>query len=83
MLRNTILSAVFAAAALVGLGSVPSAEAAPPIGHGRPAHFARYEVLVRHRGHWDRYGTYRDRADARQAARQLRLRGLAVRIERG
>ena len=36
-----------------------------------------YRVLVRHRGHWDDRGTYRDRA-----ARRLERRGYDARVER-
>jgi hypothetical protein len=83
MFRNTILSAALALAAFTGLAATPpTADAAPPIGHGRPQHFGRFEVLVRHNGHWDKVGTFRDRDDARRAARPYRMRGLAVKIER-
>lgn len=83
MLRNTILSAALALAAFTGLSIAPaSAEARPPVGHGRPNVNGRFEVLVRHRGHWDEYGTYRDRDDARRVARQLRRQGYEVKIER-
>jgi hypothetical protein len=83
MFRNTILSAALALGAFAGLSVTPAtADAHPPVGHGRPDRFGRFEVLVRHRGHWDKYGTYRDRDDARRAARQLRQRGYDVKIER-
>ncbi|MGL4554814.1 MAG: hypothetical protein ACRC33_26915 [Gemmataceae bacterium] len=82
MLRHTVLSAALAAAAFAGLAATPSAaDAHPPVGHGRPWHRPRYEVLIRHRGHWDLYRTYRDRDDARQAARFLRMQGYEVRID--
>lgn len=82
MLRNTVLSATLALAAVAGFASVPAASAQPPIGHGRPGHFARFEVLARDCGRWECRGTYRDRDDARRAARQLRMRGVDVRVER-
>jgi hypothetical protein len=81
MFRTTILTAALSLAGLAGLAATP-ASAHPPVGHDRPQFFGRYEVLVRHRGHWDKVGTYRDRDDARRAARQYRMRGLQVKIER-
>jgi hypothetical protein len=83
MFRTRILTAALGLAALTGLSLTPTtARAAPPVGHFRPPFFGRYEVLVRHHGHWDKVGTFRDRDDARRAARQYRMRGLEVKIER-
>jgi hypothetical protein len=68
MIRKLILSAVIATRAVAGLSATPSAAAAaPPVGHERERDFrgVRFEVQVRHRGHWDTYGTYRDREQAR------------------
>jgi hypothetical protein len=80
MIRKLILSTVIATGAVTGLALTPStADAAPPIGHDH--HPARLEVLVRHRLHWDVYGTYRDRDDARRVARMLKRQGHEVRIE--
>lgn len=90
MTRKLILSAVLAAGAVAGVTMTPTAvEAAPPIGHDHDRdrdrdhdrHRVRYEVLVRHRGHWDTYGTYRDRDDARRVAWMLERRGRDARIE--
>lgn len=89
MIRKLLLSAVLAAGAVA---ATPAAvEAAPPVGRGHDRdrdrdrehdrHGVRYEVLVRHRGHWDTYGTYRDRYDARRAAWMLERRGYDARIE--
>lgn len=79
MLRRIFLTAALSVGALAGLAAVPAtAEAHPPL----PVRHARFEVLVRHRNHWDRHGTYCDRADARQAARFLRARGFEVRVRR-
>src|SRR5262249_3718885 len=87
MIRKFILSAVIATGAVTGLTMTAStADAAvPPIGSNRDRDFDRHRVLfevqVRHRGHWDTYGTYRDREDARGVARMLERRGHDVRIE--
>ena len=53
----------------------------PPVGHDRH-HRDRFEVLVRHRGHWDMYDTVRDRDDARRLAHRLRHQGYDVDIRR-
>jgi hypothetical protein len=83
MLRNTVLTAALALASLTGLAAMPStATAQPPVGHGHTWHRPTFEVLIRHRGHWDNYRTYRDRDDAYRAARFLRMRGYDVRVER-
>jgi hypothetical protein len=81
MIRKLILTAALATATLTGLAAAP-ATAAPLVGHGRPDHFGRFEVLVRECGHWEKYGTYRDRDGARRAARVLRMRGFDVKVER-
>ena len=44
--------------------------------------YVRFEVLYRHGGHWDCFGTYHDRNDAERAAWSLRRQGHDVRIER-
>jgi len=94
MIRKMILSAVLATVTMTGLAATASA-AHPPIGHDRDRdrdhdrdrdrdhdrHRVRYEVLVRHRGHWDSVGTYRDREDAQRAAWRLQRQGEFVRIE--
>jgi hypothetical protein len=88
MIRKLILSAVIATGAVAGLTMSPAtAEAAPPIGHDRDRDHdrdrrnVRFEVQVRHRGHWDTYGTYRDRDDAQRVVRMLERRGQDARIE--
>jgi len=79
MFRKLILSAVLATGALAGLTLTPAtADAHPPVGR----YHGRFEVLYLCRGHWDVYGTYRDHGAAERAARHLRHRGFAVRLER-
>jgi outer membrane biogenesis lipoprotein LolB len=80
MIRKLILSAALATATVAGLTA--TASAAQPVGHDDHNHWGRYEVLVRHRGHWDVHGTYRDRDDAQRVARRLEHRGYDVRIQR-
>jgi hypothetical protein len=84
MLRKLILSVV-AAGTLGAVGlTTGSADAANPpsprFGYHRD-HRVRYEVLYRHRDHWDVYRTFHDRDDAQRAAWQLRRQGYPVRIE--
>ena len=84
MIRKLILSAVLATGAIAGVTATSAtADAAPPIGHDRDRDFrgVRFEVQVRHRGHWDTYGTYRDRDDARHVVRMLERQGKDARIE--
>ena len=88
MLRKLILSAVLATGGVAGVTATPStAEAAPPSGHDRDRdrdhdfRGVRFEVQVRHRGHWDTYGTYRDRDAARRVVRMLERQGRDARIE--
>lgn len=87
MFRKLFLSAAVAVMSLTGVAS-----AAPVDSHAahdrdhdrdrdRDRHRVRYEVLVRHRGHWDVYDTYRDFDDARRAAWRLQRQGEDVRIE--
>jgi hypothetical protein len=82
MLRNILLTSTLAVAAFVGLAAIPAASA-HPIYHGRPAHFARFEVLVRDCGRWECRGNYRNLAEAECAARGLRMRGFVVMVKRG
>jgi hypothetical protein len=86
MIRKLILTAVLATGAVAGVTATSAtADAAPPVqfdrdrGHDR--HNVRFEVQVRHRGHWDTYGTYRDRDDAQRVARMLERQGRDARIE--
>ena len=80
MFRKLILSAIVAASTLTGLGLTTTAQAHEPT-YGRDWERRdrwdrdRYEVLVRHRGHWDSVGIYSDRDDAWRAARQIERRG--------
>jgi hypothetical protein len=80
MFRKLLLSAVLAAGTLSGLAVTTNvATAHEPA--GRYEH-GRFEVRYLCRGHWDCYGSYRDRDDAERAAFRLRHDGYAVRIER-
>jgi hypothetical protein len=84
MIRKLMLSAVLATGAIAGLTATPTtADAAPPVGfdRDRDRHNVRFEVQVRHRGHWDTYGTYRDRDDAQRVVRMLERQGRDARIE--
>ncbi len=86
MIRKLILSAVLATGAITGVTATSaSADAAPPVGHDRDRDHdrrnVRFEVQVRHRGHWDTYGTYRDRDDAQRVVRMLERQGRDARIE--
>jgi hypothetical protein len=53
----------------------------PPGGHDWH-HRVRFEVLVRHHGHWDVVDTFRDRDDAWRLARRLRHQGHDVEVRR-
>ena len=88
MIRKLILTAVLATGAIVGVTATSAtADAAPPVqfdrdrDHDRDRHNVRFEVQVRHRGHWDTYGTYRDRDDAQRVVRMLDLQGKDARID--
>lgn len=83
MFRKLVLTALVATGTLGGLALTPAAASAhPPADHDRRDDRDRFQVLVRHRGHWDVYGTYRDRDDAYRVARQLERRGADARVER-
>ena len=86
MFRTLTLAALLASGSLTA-----TASAQPPAAfehrdrdhdHDRDHHRSRYQVLVRHRSHWDVQGTYRDRDDAERVARRLEHRGLDARVER-
>ena len=85
MFRKLILSAIVAAGALTGVGLTAPAQAHEPT-HGRDwdrrDRWDRFEVLVRHRGHWDSVGIYSDRDDAWRAARQIERRGGDARVRK-
>ena len=85
MFRKLFLSSAVAVMSLTGVASAAPVE--PQAAHDRDhdrdrdRHRVRYEVLIRHRGHWDVYDTYRDFDDARRAAWRLQRQGHDVRIE--
>ena len=83
MFRKFILAALLATGALC-MTAIPASAQTPTAfdwrDHERDG--VRFRVLVRHRGHWDVHGTYRDRNDAQRVAHQLERRGLDTRIER-
>ncbi len=84
MFRKLLLTAVLTAGTLTGITLTPAtADAHPPVEHERHDRHHRFDVIYLHCGHWENYGTYRDRDDAERAAHQLRHRGYDVRIERG
>jgi predicted aminopeptidase len=79
MFRRVLFAAIRTTGALAGLAATPAtAEAHPPIRRS----VVCFEVLVRHRNHWDVYRTYHDRDDARRAARKLRFQGYDVKVRR-
>jgi hypothetical protein len=67
MIRKLILSAVLATGTVAGVTATSAPADAAPVDHDRDRDFrgVRFEVQVRHRGHRDTYGTYRDRDEAR------------------
>lgn len=84
MFRQLALAALIATGTVAGTAATASAQ---PVefdrhDHDRDHHHARYEVLVRHHGHWDVHGTYNDREEAERAAWHLERHGHEVRIER-
>ena len=81
MIRKLILSAVLATGVFTGLTA--TASAAPDVfdRHDRDRRSVRFEVQVRHRGHWDTVGTYRDRDEAQRVVRRLERQGKDARIE--
>lgn len=85
MFRKMILAALIATATL-GTMTLTSntASAQPPLiqlGH-RDHDQVRYQVFVRHHGHWDLVRTFRDRDDAYRAAWALERRGFDAKVER-
>jgi hypothetical protein len=87
MFRKFTLAALLAAGTL-GMTAIPASAQTPALferhDHDRDHDHdrGRFQVLVRHRGHWDLQGTYRDRDDAQRAARRLERQGFDTRIER-
>lgn len=84
MNRKFLSAALIATFAITGLSFTQTqASAEPPAAFDHRDHnWGRFKVLVRHRGHWDVHGTYRDREDAVRVSRQLERRGFDTRIER-
>jgi hypothetical protein len=83
VIRKLALAALIATGTVGGLTATASAQ--PPAAFDRHDHDrdrGRFQVLVRHRGHWDVHATYRDRDDAQRAARRLERRGFDARVER-
>jgi len=75
MFRRLVLSGV----AVAGLAAIPAAaEAHPPEFYHHDAEYyhasRRFEVVYRCGGHWDVYGSFRDRHDADRAAHRLQFR---------
>jgi hypothetical protein len=87
MLRKLLLATLLAAGTVGGIALTPGTASAHDDrrGYGDRDDFrrnARFQVLVRHRGHWDVQGTYRDRDDAERVARRLERQGYDARIQR-
>jgi Spy/CpxP family protein refolding chaperone len=90
MFRKLILAAVMTTGTAAGLTATPATAAAQPPFPGRhEPHGPRfperdrhdYAVLVRHRGHWDRYRVFDNYDDARRAVWRLERQGRDARIE--
>src|SRR5262245_60432204 len=84
MIRKLILSAVIATATITCTSlSATTAEAAHPgsFKRDRYRHGVRFEVQVRHVGHWDTYGTYHHREEARRVVTMLERQGRDAKIE--
>lgn len=89
MFRKLTLAALLAAGAL-GVTASATAQSPVPIDrrdrdrhdHDHDRDRGRFQVLVRHRGHWDVQGTYRDRDDAQRVARRMERQGFDTRVER-
>lgn len=87
MFRKMILAGLIATATL-GATNLTSntASAQPPLIHQHGHHDhrdqVRYQVFVRHHGHWDLVRTFRDRDDAYRAAWALERRGFDAKVER-
>lgn len=89
MFRKFTLAALLATGAL-GMTAIPASAQTPATferhdhdhDRDRDRDRGRFRVLVRHRGHWDVQGIYRDRDDAQRVARRLERQGIDTRIER-
>lgn len=91
MFRKLVLAALIATGTVGGMTATASAQPPAAFDHrdrdrdwdrDRDRDRVRFRVLVRHRGHWDVQGTYRDRDDAQRVARRLERQGHDTRIER-
>ena len=85
MIRKLFVSAILTTAALTGFAVSPASASdrlpfGPPHRHERDCE--RFQVLVRHCGHWEVYDVFRDREEARLAAWRLQHRGLDVQVLR-
>jgi hypothetical protein len=85
MFRKLILAAVVSTATAATASAQPFPVPTGPYGPNGPSypHHDRhdYEVLVRHHGHWDRYGVFDDLHDARRAVWHLEREERDARIE--
>jgi len=81
MFRKLILSGTIAIAAVAGL-TIPFSSADAHERHSRHEHrhFARFEVVVRHRGCWEVQKTYSSRHEAMCEADRLRHCGSVVEV---
>lgn len=82
MFRQLALAALIATGGVAGTAATATAQPVEFDRHDYHHHHARYEVLVRHHGHWDVHGTYHDREEAERVAWRLERHGHEVRIER-
>ena len=81
MFRKLIFTALLAAGTL-GVAVAPATAGEPVAFDRRDNDRGQFQVLVRHRLHWDVHGTYRNRDDAQRAAHRLERQGFDTRIER-
>lgn len=79
MFQNTILTAALAVAGFAGVSAAPVEAHAPPAPRF-VRHHHHFEVLIRHRNHWDSKGIYHSRHEAERVARRLQFRGFEVMI---
>lgn len=81
MFRKLTLAALIATGTIGGFAITPATASDHLAAFGQLNH-GRYQVLVRHRGHWDVHGTYHDRDEAYRVAHHLERRGIDVSVER-
>ena len=82
MFRKMMLTALLAAGTLTGLALTPATAEARTYNEYRHHRERRFEVLYLDCGLWKVKGDYCDRGAAERAARWLRHRGFAVKIDR-